>query len=75
MKKIGMLIITGMLALSLTGCGDPCKENIVTTLGDKIATLGKKGLEKESILAQRKADRAVACAKQKTAEMKKSIGL
>lgn len=76
MKKIGWFVVMGILSLSLSSCGvDPCKESTLTNLGDSIATLGKKGLEKEKILADRKAERAVACAKKKGEELKKSMGL
>jgi hypothetical protein len=74
MKKIGMLMVIGILSVSLMGCGDPCKENIVTKLGDKVATIGKQGVEKDRILAERAANRAAQCAKQKGSAMKKSLG-
>ena len=75
MKKIWILMIFGILSLSLAGCGDPCKDSPFTGLGDSIATLGKKDLEKERILVERKANRAAACAKQQGSSMKKSLGL
>lgn len=68
-------MIVGMLSVSFAGCGDPCKEDALTKLGDTVATLGKKGLEKDQILAQRGAERAAECAKKKGGEMKKSLGL
>ncbi len=74
MKKIGILFIMGILAMSLAGYGDPCKDDIFTGIGDSIATLGKKDLEKERILTERKANRAAQCAEKKGGEMQKSLG-
>jgi hypothetical protein len=75
MKKIWVLMIFGMLSLSLAGCGDPCKEDFLTGLGDSIATMGKQGVEKDRILLERKANRAAACAEKQAGSMKKSLGL
>ncbi|OGW78701.1 MAG: hypothetical protein A2Z83_08770 [Omnitrophica bacterium GWA2_52_8] len=75
MKKIGLLLILGMLSFSLAGCGDPCKDDVFTGIGDSIATMGKEGLEKEKILAERTAKRAAACAERTGNQMKKSLGL
>ena len=74
MKKIGLIILVAVLALPLAGC-DACKDNVLTGLGDTLATIGKDGLEKEKVLAERKAGRAAKCAEQKGAEMKKKMGL
>jgi hypothetical protein len=73
MKKYGFLFVLGILVLSLAGC-DACKENPLTKIGDSIATIGKSGLEKNTILAQRTASRATKCAEQKAAELKKKVG-
>lgn len=75
MKKATALLFTLMIAFTLTGCGDACKDNVLTGLGDTFATIGKDGLEKEKVLAERKASRAAACAEQKAGEMKKKMGL
>lgn len=74
MKKYGMFLICAMLSLSLAGCGDPCKDNFLTGIGDSLATFGKKDLEKQRILAERQSSRAAACAKKKGSEMKKNLG-
>lgn len=74
MKKIGTVLILGMLTLSLAGCGDPCKEDPMTSLGDSLATIGKKGAEKEQILMERQAKRAAACTEKKAKEVKKDLG-
>ncbi len=62
-----------ILALSVAGC-DACKENLLTKIGDTVATIGKSGVEKDKILVQRTADRAAKCTEQKTAELKKKVG-
>ncbi|MCB9800554.1 MAG: hypothetical protein H6757_07340 [Candidatus Omnitrophica bacterium] len=74
MKKVWVLMIAGMLSISFVGCTDPCKENVLTQIGDAVATLGKKGLEKDQVLAGRKADRMAACAQKTGSDMKKSLG-
>ena len=63
-----------MFTVSLIGCGDPCKDDVFTGIGDSIATFGKKDLEKEAALAERKATRAAECAKKLGGDMKKSLG-
>ena len=73
MKKLGLLLILALMSVSLTAC-DACKDNVLTGLGDSIATLGKDGLEKEKVLAERKAKRAAKCAESKAGEMKKKMG-
>lgn len=72
MKKVFWLIAIAALSFSVVGCGDPCKED---KLGNSLATIGKSGLEKDKIIAERTAARAQKCAEKKAAEMKKKIGL
>jgi len=72
MKKLGILLVL-IMAVTFSGC-DACSENILTKLGDTIATIGKDGVEKDKVLAERKAKRGAACAEQKAAEMKKKMG-
>lgn len=72
MKKMFWLIAIAALSFSVVGCGDPCKED---KLGNSLATIGKKGLEKDKIIAERTAARAQKCAEKKGAEMKKKMGL
>jgi len=74
MNKYGVLLVAMVLTLSLTGC-DACKESPLSKIGDSVATLGKKGVEKEATLAERAANRAAKCADQKAGEMKKKMGL
>ncbi len=74
MKKIWLLAVFVMLSVSLTGCGDPCKEDAITKLGDSVATIGKSGIEKDRILAERAAGRAAECAKKSGSDLKKSLG-
>ena len=74
MKKNAMVFALLMLALPLAGC-DHCKENPFTKMGDSIATMGKEGLEKQKILAERAATRASKCAEQEAGKMKKGLGL
>ena len=75
MKKVSVLGVALVLimGLSFAGC-DACSENILTKLGDTIATIGKDGMEKDKVLAGRMANRGAKCAEQKAAEMKKKMG-
>ena len=74
MRKWSFLLILGVFSLALVGC-DACKESVFSKLGDTVATIGKKGVEKDKVLATRAAERAAKCAEQKGAEMKKKIVL
>lgn len=75
MKKSGLLMMIFVLGLTAAGCGDPCKEDWCTKLGDTIATLGKDGLEKDRILLERKTERAGKCVEKSAGDMKKGLGL
>ena len=46
-------------------------DNVVENLGDWMATMGKKDLEKQAILAQRKAQRQAARAQKETRKQTK----
>ena len=74
MKKHGYVLMAAVMAFGLAGCGDPCKENFLTKMGDNIATLGKGGAEKDRVLMERAAERAGKCAESKAGEMKKKMG-
>jgi hypothetical protein len=74
MKKIYMALILGLVSVSLMGCGDPCKEDALTKIGDSIAVIGKTGLEKDKVLAERAASRAAKCAEKTGGDLKKSLG-
>ena len=75
MKKHGYVLAAALMAIGLTGCGDPCKENFLTKMGDNIATLGKGGAEKDRVLLERKTERAGKCAEAQAGAMKKKMGL
>jgi hypothetical protein len=90
MRKLAMtfFILALMLGgLSMTAYAADCgKDTSIDQFGDWLGTLGKKGVEKDQILARRKTDRMLACAKkeaqkavkevQKSGEdMKKRLGL
>lgn len=75
MKKwfLAMLLIAAVLPLA--GCGDPCKDDPITKLGDTLATIGKSGVDKDKILVERAAERAGKCAEKEGGKLKKSLGL
>lgn len=73
MKKLGLLLLLAVMSVSLTAC-NACEENALDKLGDTLSTIGKDGLEKEKVLAERKAKRAAKCAESKAGEMKKKMG-
>jgi hypothetical protein len=75
MKKSALLLFVFVLGLSAAGCGDPCKEDMFTKLGDNLATMGKEGLEKDRILLERSTKRAGECAEKGAGDMKKKMGL
>ena len=90
MRKLMMTVCILVLmlgGLSMTAYAADCgKDTPADQVGDWIRTIGKKGVEKDQILARRKADRLLACAKkeaqkavkevQKSGEdMKKRLGL
>ena len=72
MKKLALLFAVAAISFTLVGCGDPCKED---KLGNTLATIGKSGVEKDRIIAERTAARATKCAEKKGAELKKKMGL
>ena len=73
MKKTFLGLLLALTALSFAGCG-PCEEDVLTKLGDTLATIGKSGIAKDQVLVERKANRAGKCAEQKAGEMKKKMG-
>ena len=85
---LALFIFTLMFGgISMTAYAADCtKDNPIDQAGDWFGTFGKKGMEKNQILARRKADRLLACAKRKTQkaakearksseDMKKRLGL
>jgi len=80
-KTIAMFFV---LAFLLSGTPmiyaavDCTKDNWGDQAGDWFATLGKNGLEKDQVLAARKADRVTKCttreAEKAAKEMKKKLG-
>jgi hypothetical protein len=80
---IFVLMLGGLSSNAYAVCG---KDTPIDQTGDWFATFGKKGLEKDQILAKRKADRLLACARKEArqavkdvqksgASMKKRLGL
>ena len=67
MRKVTILFFVFALTLggvSRTSYATDCtKDTSIDRVGDWFGTFGKKGAEKDKILAQRKADRIVACGK------------
>lgn len=72
------LIAFFVLALMLGGISvtayamDCTKDTAIDQAGDWFATMGKKGMEKDQILAKRKADRLAICAKKQANEAAKA---
>lgn len=73
MKKTFLGLLLALTAVSFAGCG-PCEEDVLTKLGDTVATIGKSGIAKDQVLVERKANRAAKCAEQKAGQMKKKMG-
>ena len=72
-NRLFMVLALFVFAAAFSGC-DPCQENMLTKIGDSIATLGKSGTAKDQILAERAANRAAKCAESKAGEAKKKFG-
>ena len=62
------------MLFTFAGC-NACDETIFTKLGDTIATIGKSGADKDTVLVERKANRAAKCAEQGAGDLKKKMGL
>ncbi len=92
MKKLSVLFLAAFFAVAVLATGNAyagdvsCSENVLDKAWDWGTTLGKSGLDKDSILMQNKAKRAQKCAEklaknaQKEAgkaadDMKKKLGL
>ena len=59
MKRLLPLVLTAALMCSaVPAYAAQYQDNIVDRAGDRLATLGKKGMEKDRILIERKAKRA-----------------
>lgn len=78
MRKFVIAFFT--LALMLGGlsmaayAADCTKDNPIDQAGDWFGTLGKQGMEKDQILARRKADRVGACVKREAEKAMKEAG-
>lgn len=59
-----------MQAVFAETCG---KDTPIDQVGDWVATLGKKDMEKDQILMKRKADRLAACAKRQAEKAAKEV--
>jgi hypothetical protein len=77
MRKLAMIFCMFSLmfgGLSMTAYAADCgKDTPVDQVGDWLGTLGKKGMEKDQILAKRKADRLLACAKREAEKASKEM--
>ena len=77
MRKLMMtsFILALMLGgLSMTAYAAACgKDTPIDQVGDWFGTFGKKGMEKDQMLAKRKADRLLACAKREAEEAAKEV--
>ena len=51
-----------------------CQDNPFDKMGDWAATMGKQGMDKDTILASRKAKRAAACAERMAKQASKDAG-
>lgn len=77
MKK---MLLAAFLAVALIGSGSAyaadgmCKENVLDKAWDWSQTLGKSGLDKESVLMKNKAERAQRCAEKLAKQAKKDAG-
>ena len=74
MKKGIAVLMLSIAILPLAGCGDPCKEDVLSKLGDTLATIGKQGVDKDKILLERTAERAGKCAEKEGGKLKKNLG-
>ncbi len=60
--------------IPITAYASDCtKDAPLSRVGDWFATLGKQGMEKDRILAKRKADRVVICAKKQAEEAAEAV--
>ena len=87
MKKYAVLFLTMLFLCAPAYAADVnCKDNILDNAWDQYTTLGKKGMEKDQILAQNRADRLKRClgmsakkaadaASKTSTEEKKKLGL
>ncbi len=65
-------LVFGGISMQTAYAMDCTKDTPVDQAGDWFATLGKKGMEKDQILAKRKADRLAICAKKQADEAAKA---
>lgn len=77
MRKFMTVFFALVLVLggfSMTAYAADCtRDTSVDRAGDWVATLGKKGLEKEQVLAKRKADRVIACSQREAERISKEM--
>lgn len=80
MKKVSTIVFAAFLAIALTGSNyayaaeGMCKENGLDKAWDAVTTLGKSGLDKESVLMKNKAERAQRCAEKLAKKAQKDAG-
>ncbi|HPW77203.1 MAG: hypothetical protein BWY44_00365 [Candidatus Omnitrophica bacterium ADurb.Bin292] len=76
MKKIIVALFVATLMLGGTSAFaavDCTKDSPIDQVGDWFATLGKDGMEKNAVLAERKANRVAACAKREAEKAAKKV--
>ncbi|MFH0985351.1 MAG: hypothetical protein V1882_07420 [Candidatus Omnitrophota bacterium] len=68
-------VLTLMFASTSTVvfAADCSKDTPIDQVGDWVATLGKKDMEKDQILVRRKADRVLACTKREAEKAAKEV--
>ncbi len=73
-----LALMLGGFSMTAYAAVDCTKENWVDQAGDWFATRGKNGLEKDQVLAARKADRITKCTQREAEkagkDMKKKLG-
>ena len=66
-----VLVLALMISVSPMSYAADYQDNPIDQVGDWFATMGKQGMEKDSILAQRKAERAAKFAEREAKKMAK----
>ena len=66
-------LMLGGISTQAVYAADCTKDTPIDQAGDWFATLGKQGMEKDQILAKRKADRLAVCTKKAAEEAAKAV--
>lgn len=78
MKKIMIAFFAAFIMISSVNAYakvDCVEESWIDHTGDWFATFGKKGIEKDKILARRKAERIAKCTREQAEKAGKQLGL